>query len=135
MFNGVLQNGSEIVRSMEDSDSKIFTYLPPKAELRGGSWVVFDKKIGNKIKSAAHPTAKGSVIHPDGLSKIKCKQEELAAILEESQIPFSKIDASKLAQRFCDLHDSSKRMIKMHVIDEIINVSELRAAIIEYFIE
>ncbi|EHY64824.1 hypothetical protein NERG_02227 [Nematocida ausubeli] len=135
MFNGVLQNGSEIVRSMEDSDSKIFTYLPPKAELRGGSWVVFDKKIGNKIKSAAHPTAKGSVIHPDGLSKIKCKQEELAAILEESQIPFSKIDASKLAQRFCDLHDSSKRMIKMHVIDEIINVSELRAAIIEYFME
>ncbi|KAI5127742.1 acetyl-CoA carboxylase / biotin carboxylase 1 [Nematocida parisii] len=135
MFNGVLQNGSEIVKSMEGSSSKIFTYLPPSSELRGGSWVVFDKKIGNKIRSAAHPTAKGSVIHPDGLSKIKCKQTELASILKSSNIPFSKIDASKLAKKFCALHDSSTRMIKMDVIDEIIPVFNLRESVVKYFRE
>ncbi|KAH9385165.1 acetyl-CoA carboxylase / biotin carboxylase 1 [Nematocida major] len=133
MFDGVLQNGSEIVRSMESTSTKIFTYLAPLSELRGGSWVVFDKKIGNQIKFTAHPTAKGSVIHPDGLSKIKCKQNELSHTLEKSGVAVSKTSASKLAKAFCALHDSSKRMIKMEVIDEILTVSQLKPAIIEYF--
>ncbi|KAI5190386.1 acetyl-CoA carboxylase / biotin carboxylase 1 [Nematocida minor] len=135
MFNGILQNGSDIVRSMEKSQSKMFAYLPPHSELRGGSWVVFDKKIGNRIKFTAHPTAKGSVIHPDGLSKIKCKQAELSSTLDLSDIPFSKVTASKLAKTFCALHDSSQRMIKMKVIDEIVNVSELKSSIVQYFKE
>lgn len=135
MFDGILQNGSEIIRSMEQSQSRIFAYLPPFSELRGGSWVVFDKKIGNRIKFTAHATAKGSVIHPDGLSKIKCKQEELAFTLDLSDLPYSKVLASKLAKAFCSLHDSSKRMSKMGVIDGILKVSELKESILEYFTE
>jgi len=133
MFEGVLQHGSEIVRSMGESQRRIFVYIGPGAELRGGSWVVFDKRIAKDVFLAAHPTAAGSVIQPQGLAQIKFRPEEAVAILERSQITPTKNAKSQLSQKFCSLHDGPERMLKMKVIDEIVTVSNLKEKVFQYF--
>ncbi|KAI5190761.1 acetyl-CoA carboxylase / biotin carboxylase 1 [Nematocida sp. AWRm77] len=133
MYTGILQDGSEIVNSMVFSNTKVFVYIGPNAELRGGSWVVFDKKIGSNVFFAAHPTATGSVIHPDGLSRIKCKPAELESILARSEAENTKTNQFSLGKKFCTLHDTSERMLKMEVIDKTISVASLKKEILLHF--
>ncbi|KAI5180117.1 acetyl-CoA carboxylase / biotin carboxylase 1 [Nematocida sp. AWRm80] len=133
MQEGILQHGAEIIQSMVHSQTPIFVYIGPNAELRGGSWVVFDKKIGNRIMFASHPLGTGSVIHPDGLSKIKFKEEEATAILERSEISVTPQAIQSLSHLFCKLHNTPQRMLKMNVIDKILPVSSLQAEILLHF--
>ncbi|KAI5172438.1 acetyl-CoA carboxylase / biotin carboxylase 1 [Nematocida sp. LUAm3] len=133
MLEGSLEHGADIVNSMASCKTKIFTYLPPNSELRGGSWVVFDKKIAKNIHFSAHPTASGGVIHPNGLAAIKFKEDQVKDLLKRSNIKTSENLISKAAKTFCSLHDLSQRMLKMKVIDKILPVSSLKQEILNYF--
>ncbi len=45
MFNEILKFGSYIVDALVAYKQPCFVYIPPKAELRGGAWVVVDPRI------------------------------------------------------------------------------------------
>ncbi|OAG28880.1 acetyl-CoA carboxylase / biotin carboxylase 1 [Nematocida displodere] len=133
MFDGILQAGSKIIQNITTAKTKIFSYICPNSELRGGSWVVFDKFIGSSVRFAAHPTSKGGVIHPDGLASIKFKEPEVQSILTRSEIKSTSKTNLALGRQFCDLHDTSTRMLHMEAIHQILNVSELKHEVCQYF--
>lgn len=142
MFEGILQGGAEIIESIRAATTKIYTYLGPGAELRGGSWVVFDKVISSQVFFAAHSTAKGSVIHPDALADMKFKGPEREKVLARSPVSESEKSVNngsdekeslELGKAFCDLHDTSARMLKMQVIDAIVPLSDLASSIIAHW--
>lgn len=134
MQNGILEHGSAIVSALEIAEVPVFVYLCPNAELRGGSWVVFDKKIGRNIFFAAHERSKGSVLHPDGLIPLKFKSPDAESILKRSGIFSCAESKMKLGRKFCSLHDTAHRMKKMNVIDQIVSVSELKKSVYTHFI-
>lgn len=45
MYNQMLKFGAFIVDSLRDFKQPVLVYIPPHAELRGGSWVVIDSTI------------------------------------------------------------------------------------------
>ena len=49
MFNEVLKYGAFIVDALVDYRQPVFVYIPPCAELRGGSWVVVDPTINSDM--------------------------------------------------------------------------------------
>ncbi len=45
MYEEVLKFGAMIVDNLRTFKQPVFVYIPPKAELRGGAWVVVDPTI------------------------------------------------------------------------------------------
>jgi len=45
MYDQVLKFGSYIVDALREFSQPVLVYIPPHAELRGGSWVVIDPTI------------------------------------------------------------------------------------------
>lgn len=45
MYDQVLKFGAYIVDSLKEFKQPVLVYIPPFAELRGGSWVVIDPTI------------------------------------------------------------------------------------------
>lgn len=45
MYDQVLKFGAYIVDSLRECSQPVLVYIPPQAELRGGSWVVIDPTI------------------------------------------------------------------------------------------
>ena len=45
MFDQVVKFGAYIVDALHEYNQPILVYIPPKSELRGGSWVVIDPSI------------------------------------------------------------------------------------------
>lgn len=45
MYDQVLKFGAYIVDSLRECSQPVMVYIPPQAELRGGSWVVIDPTI------------------------------------------------------------------------------------------
>ena len=50
MYEEVVKFGAEIVDALHSYDQPILIYIPPFAELRGGSWVVIDPTINPKVR-------------------------------------------------------------------------------------
>ncbi|KAK9457220.1 acetyl-CoA carboxylase [Dipodascopsis uninucleata] len=78
MFNEVLKYGSFIVDALVAYKQPIFVYIPPNAELRGGSWVVVDPTINaDMMEMYADEDARAGVLEPEGMVGIKYKREKL----------------------------------------------------------
>lgn len=45
MYDQVLKFGAYIVDGLREYQQPVLVYIPPQAELRGGSWVVIDPTI------------------------------------------------------------------------------------------
>jgi biotin carboxylase/acetyl-CoA carboxylase carboxyltransferase component/biotin carboxyl carrier protein len=133
MLDGVLKTGSNIVRSIGNSRTKIFVYLGPNAELRGGAWVVFDKMIGKQVTFMSHPTGRGGVMQPDGTMEIKFKEEERRKMIERSGYIAEDSLLVEAGRALCDMHDSSTRMKMMGAIHEVISLDVLRKAVVKCF--
>ncbi|CAB4070279.1 ACACA [Lepeophtheirus salmonis] len=62
MYEQVLKFGSMIVDALRQYNQPIIIYLPPFAELRGGSWVVIDATINTaQMEMYADPNSRGGV--------------------------------------------------------------------------
>ena len=60
-FNQVIKFGAKIVDGLRQYEQPIIIYIPPFAELRGGSWVVIDPLINpEQMEMYADPTARGN---------------------------------------------------------------------------
>ena len=61
----------------------IMVYLPPRAELRGGSWVVIDPTINpSMMEMYSDPTASGGVLEPEAIVEIKYRAKDVRKTME-----------------------------------------------------
>ncbi|AMD21457.1 HER178Cp [Eremothecium sinecaudum] len=78
MYNEVLKFGAYIVDALVDYKQPIFTYIPPLAELRGGSWVVVDPTINaEQMEMYADIDSRAGVLEPEAIVGIKYRREKL----------------------------------------------------------
>ncbi len=84
MFNEVLKFGSMIVDALSEFKQPVFVYLPPHAELRGGSWAVIDPFVNpaGMMEMYTSETAQGGILEATGTVSIKFRRrEQLAAMV------------------------------------------------------
>ena len=83
MFDQVVKFGAYIVDALEDYKQPILVYLPPGAELRGGSWVVIDPSINpSMMELYADPSARGGVLEPEAIVEIKYRAKEVRRTMD-----------------------------------------------------
>lgn len=83
MFDEVVKFGAYIVDALQEYQQPILVYLPPGAELRGGSWVVIDPTINpSKMEMYADPTSSGGVLEPEAIVEIKYRAKDIRKTME-----------------------------------------------------
>ena len=74
MYEEVIKFGAQIVDALHNYNQPILIYIPPFAELRGGSWVVIDPTINpTQMEMYADPDSRGGVLEAEGLVSIKLR--------------------------------------------------------------
>ncbi|EDL19919.1 acetyl-Coenzyme A carboxylase beta [Mus musculus] len=78
MYEQMLKFGAYIVDGLRLYEQPILIYIPPCAELRGGSWVVLDSTINPLcIEMYADKESRGGVLEPEGTVEIKFRKKDL----------------------------------------------------------
>lgn len=133
MFQEILKFGAGIVHALESINQKVYIYLPPYAQLRGGAMVVLSKSIcKDKIKIWADSKAHLNILEPNALKSIKFKKTQIQDLvirhdLENNDKNFSLVEPA--VEEFFNLHD--KPECSVGVIDKIVPLNELRINLIK----
>eukprot|EP01129_Flabellula_baltica_P005744 TRINITY_DN2099_c0_g1_i1.p1 TRINITY_DN2099_c0_g1~~TRINITY_DN2099_c0_g1_i1.p1 ORF type:complete len:2139 (-),score=550.43 TRINITY_DN2099_c0_g1_i1:13-6429(-) len=150
MFDQVLKFGSYIVDALRDFKQPVMIYIPPFAELRGGSWVVVDPTINSDMMEMyADEQSKGGILEPQGIVEIKYRVKDIKTTMlrlddkyrelveqlnngsdvnaqiveyEKKHIPIYQ----QIAVSFAALHDTPGRMKAKNCVDGIIRWKESR---------
>uniref|UniRef100_H9G678 Acetyl-CoA carboxylase alpha n=2 Tax=Anolis carolinensis TaxID=28377 RepID=H9G678_ANOCA len=78
MYDQVLKFGAYIVDGLREYRQPVLVYIPPQAELRGGSWVVIDPTINPRhMEMYADRDSRGGVLEPEGTVEIKFRKKDL----------------------------------------------------------
>ncbi|XP_064424983.1 acetyl-CoA carboxylase 1 isoform X2 [Latimeria chalumnae] len=78
MYDQVLKFGAYIVDGLREYHQPVLVYIPPQAELRGGSWVVIDPTINPRhMEMYADQESRGGVLEPEGTVEIKFRKKDL----------------------------------------------------------
>ncbi|KAJ8276600.1 hypothetical protein COCON_G00083520 [Conger conger] len=78
MYDQVLKFGAYIVDGLREYRQPVLVYIPPQAELRGGSWVVIDPTINPRhMEMYADADSRGGVLEPEGTVEIKFRKKDL----------------------------------------------------------
>ncbi|KAL0994179.1 hypothetical protein UPYG_G00118810 [Umbra pygmaea] len=78
MYDQVLKFGAFIVDGLREYRQPVLVYIPPQAELRGGSWVVIDPTINPRhMEMYADKDSRGGVLEPEGTVEIKFRKKDL----------------------------------------------------------
>ncbi|XP_053135859.1 acetyl-CoA carboxylase 2 isoform X3 [Hemicordylus capensis] len=78
MYDQVLKFGAYIVDSLRQFKQPVLVYIPPQAELRGGSWVVIDPTINPLcVELYADKESRGGILEAEGTVEIKFRRKEL----------------------------------------------------------
>ncbi|XP_034026120.1 acetyl-CoA carboxylase isoform X2 [Thalassophryne amazonica] len=78
MYDQILKFGAYIVDSLHEFRQPVLVYIPPHAELRGGSWVVIDPTINPLcMELYADRESRGGVLEPEGTVEIKFRIKDL----------------------------------------------------------
>ncbi|XP_054904810.1 acetyl-CoA carboxylase isoform X2 [Poeciliopsis prolifica] len=78
MYDQVLKFGAYIVDALHTFHQPVLVYIPPHAELRGGSWVVIDPTINMLcMELYADRESRGGVLEPEGTVEIKFRRKDL----------------------------------------------------------
>jgi len=113
MFDQVVKFGAYIVDALNDYHQPIIVYLPPRAELRGGSWVVIDPTINpSMMELYADPSSSGGVLEPEAIVEIKYRAKEIRKTMERLD-PVMR----SLVEEMADPHVSSVE--KAHLDEKI----------------
>ncbi|XP_029777234.1 acetyl-CoA carboxylase 2 isoform X3 [Suricata suricatta] len=77
MYDQVLKFGAYIVDSFRQYKQPVFVYIPPYAELRGGSWVVVDTSINPLyIEMYADQDSRAGILEPEGTVEIRYRKKD-----------------------------------------------------------
>ncbi|XP_028850871.1 acetyl-CoA carboxylase 2 isoform X3 [Denticeps clupeoides] len=78
MYDQVLKFGAYIVDGLREFLQPVLVYIPPHAELRGGSWVVIDPTINPLyMELYADRESRGGVLEAEGTVEIKFRRKDL----------------------------------------------------------
>uniref|UniRef100_A0A3Q2QM52 acetyl-CoA carboxylase n=1 Tax=Fundulus heteroclitus TaxID=8078 RepID=A0A3Q2QM52_FUNHE len=78
MYDQVLKFGAYIVDALHSFRQPVLVYIPPHAELRGGSWVVIDPTINLLcMELYADRESRGGVLEAEGTVEIKFRRKDL----------------------------------------------------------
>uniref|UniRef100_A0A4W6G9L0 acetyl-CoA carboxylase n=1 Tax=Lates calcarifer TaxID=8187 RepID=A0A4W6G9L0_LATCA len=78
MYDQVLKFGAYIVDALHGFHQPVLVYIPPQAELRGGSWVVIDPTINPLcMELYADRESRGGVLEAEGTVEIKFRRKDL----------------------------------------------------------
>ncbi|XP_072271466.1 acetyl-CoA carboxylase 2 isoform X2 [Pyxicephalus adspersus] len=78
MYDQVLKFGAYIVDSLKEFKQPVLVYIPPFAELRGGSWVVIDPTINSVyMELYADKDSRGGVLEAEGTVEIRFRRKDL----------------------------------------------------------
>ncbi len=79
----MIKFGAQIVDALRQYAQPILIYIPPWAELRGGSWVVIDPAINPRLMEMyADPRSRGGVLEAEGTVSVKLRRKEQRALME-----------------------------------------------------
>ncbi|KAK9479207.1 acetyl-CoA carboxylase [Lipomyces japonicus] len=113
MYNEVLKYGAFIVDALVDYKQPIFVYIPPHAELRGGSWVVIDPTINaEQMEMYADEDARGGVLEPEGMVGIKYRREKLLETIARTDATYADLKR-QLEKKDLSQQESSELKIKL----------------------
>uniref|UniRef100_A0A665XCG1 acetyl-CoA carboxylase n=1 Tax=Echeneis naucrates TaxID=173247 RepID=A0A665XCG1_ECHNA len=149
MYDQILKFGAYIVDALRGFHQPVLVYIPPHAELRGGSWVVIDPTINPLcMELYADRESRGGVLEAEGTVEIKFRRKDLlktmrrldsvyANLLSDKQCKEleSKLKAREefllpiyhqVAVQFVDLHDTPGRMQEKGVITDILDWKKVR---------
>ncbi|XP_045152620.1 acetyl-CoA carboxylase 2 [Echinops telfairi] len=92
MYDQVLKFGAYIVDGLRQYKQPILIYIPPFAELRGGSWVVLDSTINPLcIEMYADRESRGGVLEPEGTVEIKFRTKDLVKTIRRIDPTYQKL--------------------------------------------
>uniref|UniRef100_G1QLR1 acetyl-CoA carboxylase n=1 Tax=Nomascus leucogenys TaxID=61853 RepID=G1QLR1_NOMLE len=92
MYDQVLKFGAYIVDGLRQYKQPILIYIPPYAELRGGSWVVIDATINPLcIEMYADKESRGGVLEPEGTVEIKFRKKDLIKSMRRIDPAYKKL--------------------------------------------
>ncbi|XP_048411956.1 acetyl-CoA carboxylase 2 isoform X2 [Stegostoma tigrinum] len=90
MYDQVLKFGASIVDSLREFQQPVLVYIPPHAELRGGSWAVIDPTINPLyIELYADQESRGGVLEPEGTVEIKFRRKDLVKTMRRIDTIYS----------------------------------------------
>ncbi|XP_058387618.1 acetyl-CoA carboxylase 2 isoform X2 [Diceros bicornis minor] len=92
MYDQVLKFGAYIVDGLRQYKQPVLIYIPPYAELRGGSWVVLDSTINPLcIEMYADKESRGGVLEPEGTVEIKFRKKDLIKAMRRIDPAYRKL--------------------------------------------
>ncbi|XP_069353651.1 acetyl-CoA carboxylase 2 [Eulemur rufifrons] len=92
MYDQVVKFGAYIVDGLRKYKQPVLIYIPPYAELRGGSWVVIDATINPLcIEMYADKESRGGVLEPEGTVEIKFRKKDLIKSMRRLDPAYKKL--------------------------------------------
>ncbi|XP_052412557.1 acetyl-CoA carboxylase isoform X3 [Carassius gibelio] len=92
MYDQVLKFGSYIVDALREFTQPVLVYIPPHAELRGGSWVVIDPTINlQHMELYADRESRGGVLEAEGTVEIKFRKKDLLKVMHRIDAVYSRL--------------------------------------------
>ncbi|TKC41406.1 hypothetical protein EI555_005588, partial [Monodon monoceros] len=92
MYDQVLKFGAYIVDGLRKYKQPVLIYIPPCAELRGGSWAVMDTSINPLcIEIYADKESRASVLEPEGTVEIKYRKKDLVKTMRRIDPIYQKL--------------------------------------------
>jgi acetyl-CoA carboxylase/biotin carboxylase 1 len=77
MYNEILKFGSFIIDVLIKYEQPVFVYIPPFAELRGGSWVVLDPTINPELMEMyADEDSRAGILEPEGVVNVRYRRDK-----------------------------------------------------------
>nr|XP_020505570.1 acetyl-CoA carboxylase 2 isoform X2 [Labrus bergylta] len=97
MYDQILKFGAYIVDTLRGFRQPVLVYIPPHAELRGGSWVVIDPTINPLcMELYADRESRGGVLEAEGTVEIKFRRKDLLKTMRRLDSVYSSL-AEQLA--------------------------------------
>nr|XP_056715156.1 acetyl-CoA carboxylase 2 [Euleptes europaea] len=92
MYDQVLKFGAYIVDSLRQFKQPALVYIPPHAELRGGSWVVIDPTINPLcVELYADKESRGGILEAEGTVEIKFRRKDLLKTMRRIDSAYARI--------------------------------------------
>ncbi|XP_069475531.1 acetyl-CoA carboxylase 2 [Ambystoma mexicanum] len=92
MYDQVLKFGANIVDSLRCFKQPVLVYIPPHAELRGGSWVVIDQTINPLyMELYADKDSRGGVLEAEGTVEIRFRRKDLIKTMRRIDSVYSRL--------------------------------------------
>ncbi|XP_028313974.1 acetyl-CoA carboxylase isoform X2 [Gouania willdenowi] len=111
MYDQILKFGAYIVDALRGFRQPVLVYIPPHAELRGGSWVVIDPTINPLcMELYADRESRGGVLEAEGTVEIKFRRKDLLKTMKRLDSVYASL-VEKLAS--LELTDKQCKELEM----------------------